>query len=92
MGMAKHSRRQKRWCEGDSDSESVSPSSSRLSDEQNIVDVPGCMYCEDNNHDTLSVDSDKIVSVNEACVVTYQEINFSRINDSLEATCKLFQE
>ena len=89
MELANHSRRQKIWCEDDSDSDSVSSSSSRLSDEQNIADVPGSMYCEDNNRNTLSVDSDKIVSVNKACVVPYQEIKSSKTNEPLEATCKL---
>ena len=36
MELAKHSRRQKKWCEDDSDSGSASSSSSRLFDEQNM--------------------------------------------------------
>ena len=85
MELDKHSRRQKKWCEDDSYSESVSSSSSRLPDEKNIADVPESMCCEDNNRDTLSVDSDKIMSVNEACVVPYQELKSSRINEPPEA-------
>ena len=79
----------KKWYEDDSDFDSVSSSSSRLSDEQNTAESM-YMYCEDHNRDTLSVDSDKIVSVNVVCVVCHQEIKSSKINEALEATCNLF--
>ena len=79
MELAKHGRRKKKWYEDDSDSSSDSSSNTQLSEQQNTADASESMEC-----DTLSVKS-----VNEACVVPYQENKFNRTKKPLEATCEL---